>query len=75
MGNMFWQILSVSFGLIKMNRVYLLVQVLINLHGYFYVALQLKIQRCGKLGVLLCFVVGVSPVAYTEVRTIRAPGE
>ena len=39
------EIYSVPFGLIKINRVYLLVQVLINLHGYFYVALQLKIQR------------------------------
>ena len=34
-----------------------------------------KNPKVRKLGVLLCFVVGVSPVAYTEVRTIRAPGE
>ena len=34
-----------AFGSLKICRVSFLVQAQINLHGYFYVALQLKIQR------------------------------
>ena len=64
-----------AFGSLKICRVSFLVQAQRNLLGYFYIAMRLKIQRCGKLGVLLCFVMGVSPVAYLEVRTIRASGE
>ena len=61
-----------AFGSIKICRVSFLVQAQRNLRGYFYVAMRLKIQRCGLFGVLLYFFVGVSFAAYTEVRTIRA---
>ena len=51
-----------------------LVQAQRNLRQVFFVASQLNNPRLLGGG-LLSFYVGVSPVAYSEVRTIRAPGE
>jgi hypothetical protein len=58
----------------KNTQVSLLVQARINLQGRFFVAAQLNDPRLLGM-ILLYFLIGVSPAAYTEVRTIRAPGE